>query len=152
MTFYKQRIDIFVPVDSNVRQLLKDHSLRLTQSRADIVGVFLKKNVAVSHGDIESTVDGQYDRVTIYRTLKSFLESGLIHKVLDDGGVTRYALCDTACADGHHHHDHIHFKCVNCDETICLDVHIPAVKLPEGFTPQESNFLVTGTCSKCKSA
>ena len=153
MTFYKQRIDIFVPVDSNVRQLLKDHSLRLTQSRADIVEVFLHKNVAISHGDIEARIDGRYDRVTIYRTLKSFLETGLIHKVLDDGGVTRYALCDDSCADGHHHHNHVHFKCINCEETTCLEhVDIPAVQLPAGFTVKESNFLVTGTCSKCATA
>ncbi len=137
-------------MDSDVRQLLKDHSLRLTNSRADIVDVFLQKKVAISHGDIESTMDGKYDRVTIYRTLKSFLESGLIHKVLDDSGTTRYALCDDACADGHHHHNHVHFKCSNCEETTCLDgVHIPKVKLPDGFEVEESNFLLTGVCSKC---
>ena len=137
-------------MDSHVRQLLKHHSLRLTQSRADIIDVFIEKNVAVSHGDIEATISGKYDRVTIYRTLKSFLENGLIHKVLDDAGGTRYALCADACADGHHHHNHIHFKCSNCDETTCLDgVNIPKVELPEGFKAKESNFLVTGICNKC---
>lgn len=110
----------------------------------------MNRNVAVSHGDIESSVDGRYDRVTIYRTLKSFLENGLIHKVLDDNGGTKYALCTHTCADGHHQHEHIHFKCSNCQETICLEgVNIPTVRLPEGFVAAESNFLITGTCSKC---
>ena len=113
----------------------------------------MDKDVAISHGDIENSVKGRYDRVTIYRTLKSFLETGLIHKVLDDTGGTRYALCADACADGHHHHDHIHFKCSNCNETTCLDgVHIPEVRLPEGFVAAESNFLITGVCKKCSAA
>jgi len=140
-------------VDSHIKQLLKDHSLRLTQSRSDIISIFLEKDVAISHGDIEFAMDGKYDRVTIYRTLKSFLESGLIHKVLDDNGGTRYALCDAACADGDHRHDHIHFKCSSCEETTCLDgVLIPSVNLPEGFRAAESNYLITGVCSKCSAA
>ena len=140
-------------MNSDVRQLLKDHSLRLTQSRADIVGYFLSRNVAISHGDIETTMDGKYDRVTIYRTLKSFLESGMINKVLDDNGITKYALCADACTDGHHHHEHIHFKCSNCEQTFCLDsVEIPQVQLPKGFQLKESNFLMTGVCDKCNQA
>jgi len=124
--------------------------LRHTQGRADIISVFLNKNVAISHSDIEAEMDSQYDRVTIYRTLKSFLEKGLIHKVLDDTGTMHYALCDDACSEVEHQHDHIHFKCNNCGETTCLEnVHIPKVSLPNGFSYEESNYLITGTCDKC---
>ena len=136
-------------MDSHTKQLLKDHSLRLTQSRSDIISIFLKRSVAISHGDIELAMDGKYDRVTIYRTLKSFLESGLIHKVLDDNGGARYALCNDACAGGDHKHDHIHFKCSSCEETTCLDIYIPEVSLPNGFTAKESNYLITGVCNNC---
>nr|WP_276559845.1 transcriptional repressor [Roseivirga pacifica] len=124
--------------------------MRHTQGRADIISVFLNKNVAISHSDIEAEMDSQYDRVTIYRTLKSFLEKGLIHKVLDDTGTMHYALCDDACSEVEHQHDHIHFKCNNCGETTCLEnVHIPKVSLPSGFSYEESNYLITGTCDKC---
>ncbi|WP_252946777.1 Fur family transcriptional regulator [Roseivirga pacifica] len=124
--------------------------MRHTQGRADIISVFLNKNVAISHSDIEAEMDSQYDRVTIYRTLKSFLEKGLIHKVLDDTGTMHYALCDDACSEVEHQHDHIHFKCNNCGETTCLEnVHIPKVSLPNGFSYEESNYLITGTCDKC---
>lgn len=133
-----------------VKNLLKEHSLRLTQGRTDVLSIFLNRNVAVSHGDIETDVDGKYDRVTIYRTLKSFLEKGLIHKVLDDTGATRYALCSDGCSEIQHQHNHIHFKCQSCDETTCLDhVGIPNVTLPEGFKMAESNYLITGICAKC---
>ena len=135
---------------TEVKQLLKNHSLRLTQSRGDVVSVFLDKNVAVSHGDIETEIDGKYDRVTIYRTLKSFIDKGLIHKVLDDTGATRYALCHDNCSEVEHRHNHIHFKCQKCDETTCLDlVDIPDVKLPAGYQAVESNYLISGVCQKC---
>ena len=137
-------------MNTQIKQILKDHSLRHTQGRADIISVFLNKNVAISHSDIEAEMDSQYDRVTIYRTLKSFLEKGLIHKVLDDTGTMHYALCDDACSEVEHQHDHIHFKCNNCGETTCLEnVHIPKVSLPNGFSYEESNYLITGTCDKC---
>lgn len=138
-------------MELNIKTLLKNHSLRLTQGRADVVSVFLKNNIAISHADIESEVDGKYDRVTIYRTLKSFLDRGMIHKILDDKGGIRYALCADECSDGAHQHNHIHFKCNNCEQTTCLEhVEIPTVKLPRGFTAAESNFLITGICDKCK--
>lgn len=138
-------------MEAHVKTLLKDHDLRLTQGRADVIEVFLNNNIAISHADIESAVDGKYDRVTIYRTLKSFLDRGMIHKILDDKGGIRYALCADECSDGDHQHNHIHFKCNECEQTICLEhVEIPSVKLPRGFTAQESNFLITGICDKCK--
>jgi len=138
-------------VEAHVKTLLKDHDLRLTQGRADVIEVFLNNNIAISHADIESAVDGKYDRVTIYRTLKSFLDRGMIHKILDDKGGIRYALCADECSDGDHQHNHIHFKCNECEQTICLEhVEIPSVKLPRGFTAEESNFLITGICDKCK--
>jgi len=139
-------------LETQIKQILKEHSLRLTQGRVDVISVFLLNSFAVSHADIESQIENNYDRVTIYRTLKSFLECGLIHKVLDDNGTTRYALCAEACADGNHKHNHIHFKCVKCAQTACLEhVNIPEVKLPKGFVPKESNYLISGLCDRCSS-
>lgn len=137
-------------MNAEVKRLLKNHSLRLTQSRGDVISVFLDKNIAISHGDIESEVDGKYDRVTIYRTLKSFIDKGLIHKVLDDSGATRYALCHDECSEEAHQHNHIHFKCQECNETTCLEfVDIPEVNLPKGYKAKESNYLISGVCDKC---
>jgi Fur family ferric uptake transcriptional regulator len=85
----------------------------------------------------------------LYRTLKTFQEKGLIHKVLDDSGVTKYASC-TDCTVEVHHHEHVHFKCDLCGNTVCLDsVEIPPISLPAGFKPQEQNLLITGTCNIC---
>ena len=130
-------------------QLLKDFRLRTTASRQAILHLFLQKDYALSHGDIEKEIDNTLDRVTVYRTLKTFLDKGLIHKVLDDEGSLKYALCNDACTIKDHHHDHVHFKCIKCGLTNCLDIEVPAIKLPKGYKPKEINLLIQGICVSC---
>jgi Fur family transcriptional regulator, ferric uptake regulator len=132
-----------------VRDTLKDHNLRTTSCREDILDAFLKHAAALSHGDLENLLRDRFDRVTIYRTLKTFLEKGIIHKVLDDEGM-RYALCRERCSEHNHHHDHVHFKCNECGQTNCLEnLHIPAITLPRGYRAEEMNLLIQGRCATC---
>lgn len=133
-------------------QILSKKSLRRTQTRTDILSIFLKKDVALSEPELEKAIQGSCDRVTIYRTLSTFLEKGILHKVLDDTGAMRYALCAADCHDEHNHqHDHVHFKCDECGKTICVDeVRIPSVNLPEGYQLSGVNMLLQGTCPECK--
>src|SRR5687768_15039863 len=119
-------------------RLLKSFRLRSTPTRQEILHLFLEKDYALSHSDIESEIPDDIDRVTVYRTLKTFNDRGLIHKVLDDGGSLKYALCSEACSATRHRHEHVHFKCIRCGQTNCLDVDIPMVKLPEGYKLKEA--------------
>ena len=130
-------------------RLLKNFRLRSTPTRQEILHLFLKKDYALSHSDIESEIADDIDRVTVYRTLKTFFDKGLIHKVLDDGGSLKYALCTGACSETEHQHEHVHFKCLQCGQTNCLDVEIPNVKLPKGYKSKEVNLLIQGTCQNC---
>ncbi|MGC3948341.1 MAG: transcriptional repressor [Chryseolinea sp.] len=129
--------------------LLRNFKLRSTPNRQDILDLFLLRNYALSQSDIEKEVQTHLDRVTVYRTLKTFLDRGLIHKVLDDEGSLKYALCNDACHAPVHHHDHVHFKCLRCGQTNCLDVSVPAVRLPQGYRAREVNVLIQGICDKC---
>jgi Fur family transcriptional regulator, ferric uptake regulator len=133
---------------------LDQFGLRSTGSRQAVLAAFQKAGYALSQGDIEQALSNEFDRVTIYRTLKSFLASGLLHKVLDDQGSIKYALCHDMChQETHtHQHDHVHFKCTQCGQTTCLEtVHIPQIILPEYFVKQESNLLIQGVCRGCNS-
>lgn len=134
---------------NSTAQILKDFKLRSTPNRVAILHAFLKREYALSHGDVERDVPPSFDRVTVYRTLKTFLDKGLIHKVLDDEGTLKYALCNEACTTAHHHHDHVHFKCTICGQTNCLSTEIPAVKLPKGYRADEVNVLIQGVCESC---
>ena len=133
-------------------QILGEKSLRRTQTRSDILAIFLQSEAALSEPELEKAINGRCDRVTIYRTLSTFLDKGILHKVLDDTGAMRYALCAENCHDGHEHqHDHVHFKCEECGKTICVDeVRIPSVQLPDGYQLSGVNMLLQGTCPNCK--
>lgn len=128
---------------------LRAFRLRSTPGRLAIVDLFLSKKCALSYADIEGSLDVTFDRVTVYRTLKTFLNSGLIHKVLDDGGGLKYALCSEACEGLVHNHDHVHFKCIKCGQTSCLSVAIPEVAIPVGYKIREASLLIRGICQKC---
>lgn len=129
--------------------LLKDFKLRSTPNRQEILHLFLEKSYALSHADIEKEIANSLDRVTVYRTIKTFLDRGLIHKVLDDEGSLKYALCNAACTAAGHHHDHIHFKCTKCGQTCCLSTEVPPIKLPKGYKASSVNLLIQGICERC---
>lgn len=130
--------------------ILKSHCLRITDCRLVIIQEFLDKKVALAHADLEDTLNNKFDRVTIYRTLKTFLEKDLIHKVLDDSGGAKYAFCTHHEATHQHNHEHVHFKCEKCEETTCLEsISLPRIPLPKGFEKKEMSLLVQGICEKC---
>ena len=135
---------------NKVQDTLKQYGIRTTNCREFVVDLFLQSTHALSHADIEEAVGEEYDRVTIYRTLRSFVEKGLIHKVLDDLSFPKYALCKATCDVHEHHHAHVHFKCNQCGQTNCLEeVNIPAVVLPTGYKMAETNLLISGICVSC---
>ena len=108
-----------------------------------------KQKAAVSLLDLEAAFE-KADRITLFRTLKTFEEKGLIHRIEDGSGSAKYALCADACSEGHHHDLHVHFFCNKCQETFCLPKSkVPEVPLPEHFKQEEVNLLVKGVCGSC---
>jgi Fur family transcriptional regulator, ferric uptake regulator len=131
-------------------EILKENNLRVTSCRRDVLATFIGKKVALSHGDLEEALKENFDRVTIYRTLKTFLDNDLIHKVLDDSGTTKYALCSHDHDEPHHDHEHVHFKCEICGDTSCIqELNLPKITLPEGYIGKETSLLILGICKKC---
>ncbi len=130
--------------------LLKEANLKLTPTRRRILKVFRKYPFALSYNDINDSVKEKLDKVTIYRTLKTFEEKGIIHQVLDTSSQVKYALCNSSCSKHEHQDAHIHFKCTSCHQTYCIeDREIPSVPLPKGFTEVHSSMLVEGICKDC---
>lgn len=116
-----------------------------------VLDYLLNRQTAFSLNDIEKGMQ-HADRITIYRTLKTFEQNGLVHLIDDSTGVQKYALCDEACSPSAHHDLHVHFYCIVCKETYCLpDSNIPEISLPDGFGFSEMNLLVKGHCDKCRS-
>ena len=138
-------------MEAEIDDILRKNQLSVTGSRKKILELFLLSNGALAHGDIEKKTGEKFDRVTVYRTLQTFLEKGIIHTIPTPDNSVLYALCKDNCSEGHHHDNHVHFVCRQCSKTICLDdVLIPEVKLPVGFLPSEFQMVVTGLCNECR--
>lgn len=137
-------------MDQNL-DILKRNGLSVTEGRKKILELFLDAEGALAHADIEKNTDAAFDRVTVYRTLQTFVDKGIIHQIPTTDNAVLYALCKDNCEAGHHHDEHVHFICNHCNKTICLDdVTVPAVKLPKGFKPVQSAMVVTGICNECQ--
>lgn len=135
--------------DEEHKKVLRTHGLKVTDCRLDVFGFLLEENRTLFCSDLERQFP-QHDRVTIYRTLLSFLESGIVHKVPTDTGIASYGLCHDTCSPDHHDHNHVHFKCNNCGKTECLDnMAIPSISLPEGYQVKATNMILEGICAIC---
>jgi Fur family ferric uptake transcriptional regulator len=133
-----------------VIEMLKKNQLSVTDSRKKILELFMRTDGALAHADIEHHSGTEFDRVTIYRTLQTFVDKGIIHAIPTADNSVRYALCKDECSAGHHHDDHVHFLCDDCGTTYCLDhVTVPPVQLPNGFRATQTDVVVSGKCMKC---
>ena len=132
-------------------EILKKNQLSVTEGRKKILELFLNSPGALAHADIEKNTDAAFDRVTVYRTLQTFVDKGIIHHIPTTDNSILYALCKDNCEEGHHHDNHVHFICENCNQTICLDeVTVPEVRLPKGFRPNHAEMVVKGLCGDCR--
>lgn len=133
----------------NIDLFLKKKQIRPTAMRILIYDFLFNQKVATSLSDIEQAFD-KSERTTLYRTLKTFEENGIVHTIDDGSSVTKYALCEENCRCDVETDLHLHFHCSQCNETVCLTNHkIPQINLPEGYLAEDVNLVVKGVCEKC---
>ena len=134
---------------NEIEKFLTSKNVRPTAVRILVFRLLAKKNTAVSLSEVESFFE-KSDRTTLYRTVKTFEENGIVHRINDGNGVPKYALCEEGCNCDVHNDLHLHFHCSQCNETVCLTDHrIPQINLPAGYITEDVNLLVHGICNKC---
>ncbi len=130
---------------------LTRHGLRQTAVRQAVLRVVADSPFALSGSEIEQHIVPALDRITLYRTLRSFEESGIIHRVVDTSDVVRYAACSIECSAHEHFDNHVHFKCNLCQHIYCLNqVAVPPVNLPAKFEVKTRDYLLAGVCNQCQ--
>lgn len=131
---------------------IREKGLKATPARLNVIELLGSNNQAYAHADLES-IFKDMDRVTLYRVLNDFEVAGLVHKIIDTEGVTRFALCSHECPDKHHTDSHVHFNCQACNKMFCLEhVQVPNIKMPAGFKTIGLNTVVYGLCKNCNAA
>ncbi len=129
--------------------MLEIKGIRSTAMRMLIYEFLAEKTVAVALMDIERAFV-KVERTTLYRTIKTFEEKRIVHQIDDGTGVPKYALCEEDCNCELDNDLHLHFHCINCNETTCLTEHkIPQISIPEGYIAEEVNLVIKGICEKC---
>ena len=128
---------------------LNSRNIKPTAMRELVLNALTEQTSAISMSDLEQMFH-KVDKVTLYRTLKTFEENKLIHSIDDGTGAIKYALCTESCQCSQQDL-HVHFLCKVCQRTYCLNqVPIPSINLPVHFTLESTAMVVKGTCSKCK--
>ncbi|PWV54095.1 Fur family transcriptional regulator [Chitinophaga sp. S165] len=136
---------------ASITELLRASKLSITDTRVKILELFMNSNGALEHSSFEKLAGQTFDRVTVYRTLQTFLDKGIIHSIPTTDTSIRYALCKSDCSEHDHHDHHVHFKCEECGTTTCLeDTDVPEIHLPKGYAMHNVDVVVSGVCKQCK--
>jgi len=131
----------------DAHNILNNHHLKRTSCREGIINIVMTANQALSENEIRNRLEGNYDRTTFYRSFKTLEEKNILHKIVVDNQLVKYALDNSVT----HNKEHAHFYCNKCNTVKCLDnVPVQHYQLPDGFSDMETEVLIKGLCSDCK--
>ncbi|MFP4333297.1 MAG: Fur family transcriptional regulator [Campylobacterales bacterium] len=133
----------------DIKELLNSVGIRYTDKKA----LILKKieelhydfNANLLHKEVAKTT--KIDIATIYRTLSSFKQKGLIREFLSSEGVV-YEYVNSPKKV------HPHFECKSCKNTICLDTlsfedGMYLSTLAKGHNIKHVSITFSGICQEC---
>tara|TARA_B100001109_G_C18859881_1_gene473459 strand:- start:1285 stop:1698 length:414 start_codon:yes stop_codon:yes gene_type:complete len=127
---------------------LTTKNIKPTSMRLLVLKQLVESKSAVSLSELENNFD-KVDKVTLYRTLKTFEEKKLIHSIVDGSRAVKYALCEENC-ECEPQDQHVHFHCEKCEETYCLtNTKIPSLNIPVAFQAKSVNMVYKGICTNC---
>jgi Fur family transcriptional regulator, ferric uptake regulator len=128
--------------------ILRECGLKQTAGRIALLKVLLAAGKPLSHKEIRARMlPLRYDPVSVYRSLETFIASGIVHRVEDENRTWLFALCT---CDGSSH-CHPHFFCRSCGKCECLkDYQMPEIPgLQDSHIVEEKRFYVKGVCGRC---
>jgi Fur family transcriptional regulator, ferric uptake regulator len=137
-----------------IGEMLRAHGLRRMPSRIAVLSILEPVDGHLSVADIhqrlvDSTPAGAQppDLATIYRTVTTLVEQGVLHPLTIEGGVTTYGLAQ---------HPHHHAVCTECGAII----EVPAQRLTSAlehaiagssFTlSDQAGLTLHGLCPRCQ--
>ena len=130
--------------------ILEEHGIKATANRLLVAKALNDSPHPLSLMELEDVI-GSIDKSGISRCLTMFREKRLVHSIEGSPEGTRYEICRSHDA-GHDEDAHVHFLCVKCHRTICLEkIPIPLVSLPDGYIMESSSYIIKGICRDCSS-
>ena len=130
------------------RRMLKGAELYCTEARIAILKVLMQAPSPLRQDEIAKRLTVKtLNKVTIYRTLQSLVEAGLVHRAFMQKRAWHFELAHH-CSESQ---CHPHFTCLDCGNTHCLTgVSLPMAKSPhEGFVISRQQVRLEGWCPAC---
>lgn len=128
-------------------EILNNHNLKRTSCREGILDIVMETNKALSENEIRERLAGNYDRTTFYRSFKTLVEYKILHKIVVDNHLVKYALDNKVSQKD----NHAHFYCNECQTVKCMDaIPVKPYRLPDGYSDEETEVIIKGTCAVCK--
>lgn len=138
------RIEI---MKENIENKLIDKNTQPTSMRILVYDFLSNQKSALSLSEVENYFENA-DRTTIYRTLKTFEEKGIVHSI-QENNTTKYKLCDDGCNENTHKDQHLHFYCKICKQTTCKKDVSFTENMNTNFRIDEIRFFAKGICENC---
>ena len=138
-----------------VKEALQSQSLRITQPRLAVASILIKNKALLTSEEIHTQIQGSKklncDQASVYRTLTTFEELGLVKRSIFQGEPARFML-STSKKDNDHHHEHF-FKCNQCQiiEPLkgCLISKQERQLESNGYRNLSHHLEITGLCPNC---
>lgn len=138
------------PTKTNTRfeagTLLASKGLRVTEQRITVLEALSTCKAPVSHPELaQMLLKHGLDRATVYRSLLSLEEAGLVLKTQLGDNVWRFELFQEGSQV---HKEHAHFVCTTCGDVSCLPR--AAVKfVGDAMKIKVEEIQVRGQCTQC---
>lgn len=132
----------------NAEEILKQHGVKKTVCRKCIVDKLIEsEDTALTENEIKDAFLDLFDRVTFYRSLKTLEEAKVIHRIVLNNSIVKYALSSQQVLSN----VHPHFHCTHCDKVSCLDSSLldRNISLPCGYQVESAQILLEGICPGC---
>lgn len=132
--------------------VIREAGLRRTPARVAVLTTVEAYRRPLTHAELsaDAALSG-LDAITLYRTLATLEEAGLLHRVHGIDGVWRY--CAQPPVGAGCPGNHAHFLCSRCGAMQCLlDQPMPRVQVPAGAQVAGRHFVVFGRCAACAEA
>ena len=134
------------------RKKIRDMGLRATTPRIVVLQFFSDRDKPISHGDLVAALSDLHgDQATIYRTLVTFTEVGLLRVASKAEGITRYELVPE---NDEPQHVHPHFVCNQCGEVSCLPETTVITSMDDAWKEilKASALQFVGQCLGCRAS
>lgn len=127
---------------------LKNKKIRLSHQRLKVLE-YLTQNY--NHPTADQIYNGLHEEVptlsktTVYNTLNSLVEAGLVRVINIEDNETRYDIVTA---------NHGHFKCESCKKIYDFKIDIDSMKIQEldNFIIHDKSVYFKGICPKCKNS